>query len=431
MGASIIHNYNKLYMEMLREYNLASDVLYLASKKGTQLSSAGVWDGSKYLFKDSKSQIMTFLSVLWRYGIFDGLNIKSLSKDFSEKWQKQYDIVEGNDLKRQTITWDSVDKFLSTFQLSVNQSAVDCLSTISTLFRRELVSGRTRNIYNQNSSENLSCIAAMVSVFGTSDDLYHVDGGNNKVFNEVLKSKADSVHFSTTVRSVSYDDVTKKYKVSYYKNDDSSNDKSELNLLNGDSVRESDTVDDVIESDEFDVVVIATPLELTKMKLENIPNKPHTERKFQFVHVTAVYGRLNPQYFGLEKMEEIPTFTMTSEDSTAPFLSQGISCSKSGDEHCLVKYFSPKLIEDKILDEIFLSRVETTRWSWYAYPKLVPNPSLLPVQIHHNLYYINAFESVLSIIEGSMLSARNIANLIAQQTRSRKESTQQATKEEL
>ncbi len=116
-------------------------------------------------------------------------------------------------------------------------------------------------------------------------------------------------------------------------------------------------------------------------------------------------------------------------------------------KHNIYKIFSYQAIEDAYLDQLFKERTSVFRHVWtHAYPKLKPGtisstesiyilqmisiftiifvhtniyspiPSagmyIPPFRLAKQLYYVNAMESVFSVIEGSSVAAQNVVNLL-------------------
>jgi len=74
--------------------------------------------------------------------------------------------------------------------------------------------------------------------------------------------------------------------------------------------------------------------------------------------------------------------------------------------------FSRNELSENLLNHLFSERTFTHRLKWNAYPVLKPTTEFPPIKLHNQLYYNNAIESALSVIEMSALGAKNIVNLI-------------------
>jgi len=169
--------------------------------------------------------------------------------------------------------------------------------------------------------------------------------------------------------------------------------------------------DGKFQDEEFDVVVVATPLEFANINFVNInlPTKGFS-RPFQVTHVTLITGELNKSYFNALETDELPNTIGTIENPDIPFSS--ISVKGKGKDQFIYKIFSRQELSEETLNSLFGKRTHTHRLKWNAYPVLIPVNEFPPIKIHDQLYYINALESALSVIEMSALGAKNVANLI-------------------
>lgn len=105
-------------------------------------------------------------------------------------------------------------------------------------------------------------------------DLLAVEGGNSQICDGLLKnSKQTSIQFNTLVKSIKS-----------LKRDDGSS----VYL-----VESSTEGTDQIKEEEFDAVVLATPLETSNIQIQIDGKIEHvSQRKFQTTHVTVVVGKV-------------------------------------------------------------------------------------------------------------------------------------------
>lgn len=69
---------------------------------------------------------------------------------------------------------------------------------------------------------------------------------------------------------------------------------------------------------------------------------------------------------------------------------------------------------EELLNQLFTSRSFTYRHKWEAaYPFLRPTVEFPPFKLGERLYYNNAVESMLSVLEASAIAAHNNAGLLA------------------
>ncbi|CEH15781.1 PCYOX1, FCLY [Ceraceosorus bombacis] len=90
----------------------------------------------------------------------------------------------------------------------------------------------------------------------------------------------------------------------------------------------------------------------------------------------------------------------------------------TGEEH-VVKIFSKAALNDTQLESIM--GTNNLRWvfrkQWDAYPELRPTRDFPPLQVDEGgLYFLNSFETLISTMETSTVSARNAVALLLQKT---------------
>ncbi|XP_020522084.1 farnesylcysteine lyase isoform X2 [Amborella trichopoda] len=158
------------------------------------------------------------------------------------------------------------------------------------------------------------------------------------------------------------------------------------------------------------ITVVATPLD--ELNISFSPPISIPKRKLQHTHATFVRGVLNPGYFGLKSISEIPNLVGTVEVPDLPFSSISVLKEYSNEDKAY-KVFSRVPMNDDLLDLIFSVRKEVVRINWAAYPHYEAPEIFAPIildQLH--LYYINSFENAASTMETSAVAAENVARLI-------------------
>jgi len=159
-------------------------------------------------------------------------------------------------------------------------------------------------------------------------------------------------------------------------------------------------------TEEFDAVILAAPLEFAQINIPGIPLlKP---REYRLVHVTLCHGHLNDTYFGTN-ISHIKTILTTKE--VKPWIAFSVLHSFD-DGSVVVKFFSVAEIEEQELNRLFTKRYDILKSPVYAYPLLKPNLALPPITLSTNLFYVNSFESFISVMEGSVVSSWNTVRLL-------------------
>lgn len=233
---------------------------------------------------------------------------------------------------------------------------------------------------NYGQSVSISGLAGAVSLAGSESGLWAVKGGNWQLAAGLLKTANATLHLQEGIDSIS--DAGDYYVLK-------SNKGHEYNCK---------------------VTVVATPLD--EVNITFSPPISIPPRKMQHTHATFVRGLLNPEYFGLRSVSDIPELIGTLELPDIPF--SCISVLKKYSEHDMTyKMFSRVKLDDSLLDEIFSTRKETIRINWPAYPHYEAPEDFAPIILDgKQLYYVNAFESAASAMETGAVAAENVARLI-------------------
>eukprot|EP01129_Flabellula_baltica_P010080 TRINITY_DN4217_c0_g1_i1.p1 TRINITY_DN4217_c0_g1~~TRINITY_DN4217_c0_g1_i1.p1 ORF type:complete len:460 (-),score=127.88 TRINITY_DN4217_c0_g1_i1:18-1397(-) len=369
-GGTVYHSANRLFAELSSQFGLEN-----VSLSGG--GDMGVFDGKEFLFKESSYFPVTAFKFLWRYGLAM-FKVQEIAGKIVEQWKAQYS---------NEIVWETVDDFIRVMDFSflTQNSARDILinAGVQERFVDEIIAGVSRVTYNQNSSD-INGLGGLISVVGSGKDLYVLKDGNFRLAEELLKHSGARLEPTT---------VTKVEKIS-------EEGKTQYKVTSGNGVS------------LFDILIIASPLENNNVEFEfELPENSVGVRQYRRVHVTFVKGVFNPDYFGVDSVDDIPKDVVTSANSISAFTSIGTK-ETVGDER-VVKFFSIQELTDTELNKIFVSIKDKVRYQWDAYPFLKPNPVYPPIKLNENLYYVNAFESALSVMEGELCAARNIIRLIS------------------
>lgn len=381
-GASILHPKN---------FHASNFTKLLNLKRKTPSSSEssislGIWDGKKFLFKtitiDSKISIVqkmvsfaNSLYLLLRYG-FSLFKLNTFVEVTVNKFLKYY---EGFETRPIFETVDEMLKWSGLYNLTAHNLQEELVNVgLSPLLIQELVTVITRINYGQ--SVFISGLAGAVSLAGSGGGLWAIEGGNWQMAGGLINSSDVELHLHEEINSISY-------LGEYY----------ELNSTKG-------------RSYTCKVTVIATPLDELNIKFTPLLSIP--ERQLQHTHATFVRGLLNPVYFGLKAVSEIPELVGTVEDPDVPFSSISI-LKKHTETDMTYKIFSRVAMSDSLLDSIFSARKETVRINWGAYPHYKAPEVFAPFILDdEHLYYVNAFENAASTMETSAVAAENVARLI-------------------
>ncbi|XP_056159083.1 farnesylcysteine lyase-like [Syzygium oleosum] len=276
-------------------------------------------------------------------------------------------------------TVDEMLKWAGLYNLTGHTLEEELISIgLSPLLIRELITIITRINYGQ--SVSISGLAGAVSLAGSGGDLWSVEGGNWQMAAGLINRSNVALHLREEIESISNFG-------NYY----------ELNSSKGNSYK-------------CEVAVVAIPLDEVGIRFDPPVSIP--PRKLQHTHATFVRGLLNPAYFGLSSVEEIPELVSTIEDPGVPFLSISV-LKRHNEKEVTYKVFSREAMVETLLDQIFSVRKETIPINWGAYPRYKAPKVFAPFILDgQHLYYVNAFENAASTMETSAVAAENVARLI-------------------
>ncbi|GAB2229077.1 hypothetical protein Droror1_Dr00023212 [Drosera rotundifolia] len=380
-GASILHPKNYHAARFRDELGLR-----VKGKVEEDSDTIGVWDGEKFVFKsiivDSKSTVVrkvvekvNAVRLLWRYG-FSLMRMQSFVESMLGKFLKYYESVETRpvfETVEEMLRWSGLYDLT---RRSLEEELID--AGLSPLLIQELVTVITRINYGQ--SVKMSGLAGAVSLAGSGGDLWAIEGGNWQMAAGLINGSDVELHLNEEIVSVS-----------------NLGDSYELNSTQGNSYA-------------CDVAVVATPLDEVNIQFDPPVSVP--PRKLQHTYTTFIRGLLNPTYFGLKAVSEIPELVGTLENPDIPFSSVSV-LKKHSENDMSYKIFSRQPVDDALLDQLFSVRKETTRINWGAYPEYKAPETFAPFILDgSHLYYINAFESAASAMETGAVAAENMARLI-------------------
>ncbi|XP_010269070.1 PREDICTED: farnesylcysteine lyase-like [Nelumbo nucifera] len=379
-GASILHPKNLHALNFTKFLNLR------IKEPSSSPFSLGIWDGTQFLFKtldtNSKSPLYKKLvslinscRIFYRYGL-SLFKMNRFVESAVNKFLKYYWDFDSRPV------FESVDEMLKwadLYELTGRTLEEELVNAgLSPLLISELVTVITRINYGQ--SVSISGLAGAVSLAGSGGGLWSIEGGNWQIPAELINHSNATLHLQEEIKFISY-------LGDYY----------ELNSTKGNSY-------------SCQVTVLATPLD--ELNIQFSPPVSIPERKFQHTYTTFIRGLLNPTYFGLHSVSEVPELVGTTEVPDLPFSSISV-LKKYTESDMTYKMFSREPMEDALLDHLFSVRKETLRMDWGAYPHYTPPEMFASFVLDGlHLYYINAFENAASTMETSTVAAENIARLV-------------------
>ncbi|KAH0892546.1 hypothetical protein HID58_054975 [Brassica napus] len=376
-GGSILHPKNYHARDFVERFNLT----VRSPTAVEECSAVGIWDGKRFVFKTFGSsipfvdKIVSWLNDVYMFVRY-GFSLLRMS-NFIES-RPVFDSVEG------MLKWSGLYNLTKvTLQEKLSEAQ------LSPLLVNELVTVITRINYGQ--SVLISGLAGAVSLAGSGGGLWSVEGGNWQMAAKLINHSDVTLHLNEQIQSVSH-------LGDYY----------ELKSAKGNSFK-------------CDVTVVSTPLDEVDIQFSPAISIP--KRELQHTHATFVRGLLNPEYFGMKLVSDVPALVGTLEDPLIPFSCISILRKYSATD-MTYKMFTRQPASDSLLDELFSARTETVRIDWGAYPKYHAPEVFAPFILDdHHLYYVNAFENAASTMETSAVAGENMARLIVSRFRTKESSS--------
>ncbi|XP_009796980.1 farnesylcysteine lyase [Nicotiana sylvestris] len=386
-GASILHPKNYHALNYTKYLNLSV-------RPSESDSSFGIWDGREFVFKTftSQSKLPIFQSIVsfansilffFRYG-FSLFRMNTFVEGTVDSFLKYYKSFESRPVFE---TVEEMLKWSGLYNMTKQTLQEELLDAgLSPRLIQELVMVITRINYGQ--SVSISGLAGAVSLAGSTKGLWSVEGGNQQMAAGLINHSDVKLHLNEEVKSVSF--LGGNYQ---------------LNTSKG-------------KIYPCGITVVGTPLD--ELKIHFLPEISIPGRKLQHTYTTFVRGLLNPAYFALGSISDIPKLVGTVETPDVPFSSISV-IKKHKDNDMTYKVFSRRSLDDALLDQIFSVRNETVRIDWAAYPHYHAPEVFAPFILDgQHLYYVNAFENAASTMETSAVAGENIARLILSRLTGRK-----------
>eukprot|EP01064_Diplonema_japonicum_P011784 TRINITY_DN19239_c0_g1_i2.p1 TRINITY_DN19239_c0_g1~~TRINITY_DN19239_c0_g1_i2.p1 ORF type:complete len:629 (+),score=195.81 TRINITY_DN19239_c0_g1_i2:48-1934(+) len=354
---------------------------------GSTSGPYGVWNGRDIVFKQSASDVGMVLSMIWRYGL-SPLYSQRLVDEVSDKLEEVYSLLSNShpwtsheDLLRQLHLYDTSQQDLRSLLRNNGFNAA---------FMDEIVEGIIRSNYGQPLS-GTNALAGLLAMKSGADELYAAKNGNVCIVEELLRQSQVDIMNETRVVSI------------HRTNRENA---SQSVILKYDKLGAENTA-------HFDAVVMAAPADLADIDIFDSRHVRYQTNPNHYVitHVTLVLcNGLSPHYFRLLKSESDPSLLLTMEEDVAVFSSLGLY--KKLHSQAVYKILSRELLTEELLDKMFINKTDVMRHTWHAYPELKQLQSYPPLKIDEYIYYPSGFERVLPLMEGVVLSARNVVNML-------------------
>lgn len=416
LGASIFVQVNRNLVSATKEFGLTIKEHSDGSSDGN-LDSLGIWDGEqfKFIWNDAGYNWWNVGKMLWKYG-FAPLRTSMLMRKVVGNFLMMYDppFFPFRSLSQtaSALGLTDVTSMLGSQYLEANK--------IGLPFATDIIQASTRVNYAQNLGE-IHGLETMVCM--ATDGAMSIRGGNWQIFAGMLQSSNAHVLLDTEVSEISKDDDGTYQVLSVNQN------KSEAML-----------------SQSYDTVIIAAPLQFSKIEFSPLPNGIPEAVPYVNLYVTLFTSphKLSSRAFGLPPSTHVPETILTTlrqnavspaKGPTAPSGFFSISTLRAVTnahqnpprQEYLYKIFSPSPINATFLatllnfhhtgtEELDAISKDDVGWlyekSWYSYPYLTPRMTFEEPQLDQDLWYTSGIESFISTMETSSLMGMNVARLV-------------------
>jgi prenylcysteine oxidase/farnesylcysteine lyase len=411
LGASIFVSVNHILVNASRDFGLRTATRNVHDSEN--MPDLGIWDGKEFVFTTTdEGGWWDMAKLFWRYG-YAPITTNSLMKKTVGQFSTMYDAP--------LFPWKSLSQAVQDVQLTevAGLTGEQFLQQkgVGEKFAREIIQASTRVNYASNLGmihgvETMVCMAI--------NGAMQIEGGNWNIFDRMLKSSSSiSTHLNSTITKVS-----KQQDGTY-----------NLTLSSG-------------SISTYDEVILASPLQFSKLNIDPAPNHTPDEIPYVRLHVThfATPHKLSPLAFNLPQTQQVPEAVLTTIPPNEP--------SANGTSHGSPGFFSIsilkslinpvstvprqeyvyKIFTDRRVDAAFLTKylgMEITdeevehggdpegNISWihhklfHSYPHEYPRVTFDEIKLDENLWYTSSIESFISTMETSALMGKNVARLIA------------------
>ena len=360
MGATFFTPLNKTILGFVED-------LGLKKEKAVGSTDFAVWNGSETILNSNQHMMQTILELILRYKASAArmlLILKQARQQISKLYREdEYNSYDINELFKSTglDNWygESLNSLLT--KKGVNEVFID-----------EVITPITRTIYSQNA--DIGGFAGLSSVLSVYDGRsYSLSDGNSILPRRLVERSSAEIRLGQKV------DLVEKTPEGSYR------------------------VSTSKETEIFDAVIVATPLDLSGMNLDNISTGTQEPTQYKTVHRRVMRGTINPSYFGLSSSEKLPSMILTTKEAE-PLTHFSIQKYENSDSLLTISSNAP--LDDDLFDKIMTRKKKVLEYRWKtAYPFFRSLKELPRIRLDERFMYLNAIESAASSMESSAFAA--------------------------
>lgn len=373
LGASIFVDANHILRDSAETFNLT--VITKEEDRGLEDDKLlGMWNGNEVLFElewPDRVWKKLIIQIARRFGVLSPYRANGLKNEAMNRFMAMY-----ND---PYFPWNSLDFVVDAVGLRefVNMTAAEWFTehSVSREYQELFLQGLTRVNY-ANNLDVIHCVAAAVCL-GAEGGTRSIKGGNNQIFQEMVKRSNANVHLNHDVQEI------KEYRSKW-----------------------------LVDKEPFDYVILATPWTLSGISVDLPLDRivPNTEYVKLHVHYIVTKEPIN----GNKTSYSMMLTTATPPLAPPKFNSiSHVGCTDKGNH--LYKLFTREELDNDQLSEILggTTILLNHHREWYSYPEMKSVDSFAPVELASNFYYTSGMDPFISTMETNALSGKNVAQLIA------------------
>ncbi|XP_047473779.1 prenylcysteine oxidase-like [Penaeus chinensis] len=397
VGGSVIHPDNRYMVEFAEKFGLPK-------KEHCSDSLFGLFNGEKYVFRESSWSLMNIAKLMWRYGT-DLIRLRSELKEILRKFSRIYHLqAEGQAFSNVRALLHALDpSFVEMTHVSVRNwlKKLGCQDLIID----ELVTAVTNCNYGQTA--DVHAFVGAIAVAGADPNLWAVTGGNKRVPEELLKHSRATL-LRRKVEEIGLNEGGGFIVTSMEAETSEDGERHSLN-------NNVDNTEKDLRPQIYDLVVVAAPLTKDKssIKFVNFTKEFTFPGYYQKIFCTMVQGKLRPESVKLAEGDTIDEILVTNTS----LIFNSIGKQSPTEANCSEQYpdvwkiFSGSSLGEERLNTFFEERESLHQVEWLAYPHYKSDQQLGDFELHPGLYHLNAMEWAGSAMEMSSIGAKNVALL--------------------
>lgn len=436
MGGSIVHSANLLMVDYL-------DICGLKKKQGKGDEGGGngafsLHRDGEVVWQESENYYINAVRMIWRYGLFSLIKLGYFVGNLLSNFASIYPRLEAGEgfqtVEEILVAMSPVSRKGSSSSEMVELTKVSIEAKLLELglspsLVEELAVVASRVNYGQFPS-SLHGFVGAVGLAGVEGGLWSVEGGNFRVAQCALQRSGAgllrarvtglegrqgggyTLRYSTAPSSENVllveGDEAARMKTGEEEQKEQKEEQEELEELEEQKEQEEEE-----EREEFDVVVVAAPQTLDKTRISGLPPSLQFPGHYHRTVATVVHGDFHPE--AVNSTTRINFFLSPSSPivSISPLTPVDYSLGESLPS--VYKLFSSRPLEMEELEQLFSPIHSVQVADWLAYPEYSLQDDLNSFILAPGLYHTSRIEWAASAMEMSVLSARNVANLVANQ----------------